>query len=366
MIFCVLHNKRDTVGFKPLKKPGAPEAPSTRSTKGAKKEMHSTINKNRLATFAGRIAAVTFLAAAGTLGLQAQQSAGTAPSLPPISLKSSLAAPLDLSTPDNLGYSSSTGSAETANAENFSLSSSADQPPPRRRYGRPNYKDSKTNSDGSAKYTFLVGGGLTVPVGDSHGYLATSYDIQAGAGRNFNKTFGVMVDFNWANFGFQTATLNNQLATYNGTCSGGCGLTQLGGTSHVWSFSLDPVMNFYTSDTTGAYVIGGAGFYHKTANFTIPSIGQYCDFFGFCYQFQANQTIDKYSSNAFGVNGGLGLTYKFSRFAGERFFVEGRYVYTFNSARSFSLGDINGNNFNVFPQNSHKTSYIPITFGIRF
>ena len=72
--------------------------------------MYTTINKNRLATFMGRIAAVTSLAAAGTLGLHAQQSSGTAPSLPPITLKQSLAAPLDLSTPDDLKYSSSVGS----------------------------------------------------------------------------------------------------------------------------------------------------------------------------------------------------------------------------------------------------------------
>jgi hypothetical protein len=332
--------------------------------------MHTTMNRNCFATFIGRTAAVTFLAAAGTLGLHAQQSAGTAPSIPSVTLKSSLAAPLDLSTPDDLSYSSSIGNAEMANAENFSLSSSAEggQPPPRRRYGKPNYSDSHTNSDGSAKYTFFVGGGFTLPVGDTHGYLSTSYDFQAGAGRNFNKTYGVNVQFDWDNFGFQTATLNNQLAIYNALnqAAGFPLLPQLGGTSHVWSFTLDPIMNFYSSDTFGAYVTGGGGFYHKTANFTVPTIGVECDIFGNCFQFQANQTIDKYTSNAFGVNGGLGLTYKFSRFAGERFYVEGRYVYTFNSARTFSLGDVNGNNFNVFPQNSHKTSYIPVTFGIRF
>ena len=178
--------------------------------------MHMTFDKSRLYTLIGRIAAVTFLAAAGTLGLHAQQSAGTAKSLPPVNLKATLTAPLDLSTPDDLKYSSSTGTDEMANAENFNLSSSADQPPPRRKYSRPNYNDSRTNSDGSAKYTFFVGGGFTLPVGGTHNYLATSYDFQAGAGRNFNKTFGVNVQFDWDNFGFQTATLNNQLAIYNG------------------------------------------------------------------------------------------------------------------------------------------------------
>ena len=330
--------------------------------------MHTTINRNRLATVMGRIAAVTFLAAAGTPGLHAQQSAGTAPSLPSISLKASLTAPLDLSTPDDLKYSSSVGSDEMANAETFNLSNSADQPPPRRKYSRPNYSDSRTNADGSAKYNFIVGAGFTLPVGGSHNYLTTSYNIEAGVARNFNKTFGVQIDFDWANFGFQTATLNRQLAIYNAlnAAAGFPLLPQLGGTSHIWSFTLDPIMNFYSSDTWGAYVIGGGGFYHKTANFTIPTIGVTCDYFGFCYQYQANQTIDKYTSNAFGVNGGLGVTYKFSRFAGERFFVEGRYVYTFNSARQFSLGDVNGNGFNVFPQNSAKTGFIPITFGVRF
>jgi hypothetical protein len=336
--------------------------------------MHMTINRNRLFKFMSCTAVVTFLTAAGTSGLNAQQSAGTAQSLPPISFRASLAAPIDLSPPDDLKFSSSVGTEEMANAESFSLSS-ADQPPPRRKYSRPNYNDSRTNADGSAKYTIFVGGGFTLPVGGSHSYLSTSYDFQAGAGRNFNKTFGAVVQFDWHNFGFQTSTLNNQLDIYNAQIIAYNQqnptkklplLTQLGGTSHIWSFTIGPVVNFYNSDTWGAYAIGGGGFYHKTANFTIPAIGYYCDPYYGCFAYQADQTIDKYTSNAFGVNAGFGLTYKFSRFAGERFFVEGRYVYTFNSERAYSLGDANGNGYNVFPQNSAKTGFIPVVFGIRF
>jgi hypothetical protein len=331
--------------------------------------MHMTIRRNRLSTFIGRTAAVTFLTAAGTIGLHAQQSAGTAQSLPPISLKASLAAPIDLftpdlSTPDDLKYSSSTGSAELASVENFSFGGD-DQPPPRRRYSRPNYNDSHTNADGSAKYGFLVGGGFTLPVGGSHNYLAPSYNIQVGVARNFSKKFGVQAEFDWANFGFQTSTLNNQLAIYNGPYFE-YDLPQIGGSSHVWSFTLNPIMNFYTSDTWGAYVIGGGGFYHKTANFTTPVIAQECNIYYGCFAYQANQSIDKYTSNAFGINAGFGATYKFSRFASTKFYVEGRYVYTFNSPRPFDYGDVNFNNVNVFPQNSAKTGFIPITFGIRF
>jgi hypothetical protein len=325
--------------------------------------MHMTFNES-LSTFIGRTAAVTFLAAAGTLGLHAQQSSGTAPSLPPVSLKATLVAPLDLSTPNDLKYSSSIGSSEMASAIDFDPGGGGGQPPPRRKYSRPNYNDSRTNADGSAKYTFFVGGGFTLPVGGTHNYLATSYDFQAGAGRNFNKMYGVNVQFDWDNFGFQTATLNKQLAIYNGPFFQ-YGLPQLGGTSHVWSFSIGPVINYYSSDTFGAYAVAGAGFYHKTANFTTPIPAQACDFYG-CYVYTANATVDKYTSNAFGVNGGFGFTYRFSRFAGEKFYVEARYVYTFNSPRPFDYGDANFNNVNVFPQNSAKTSFIPVVFGIRF
>jgi hypothetical protein len=326
--------------------------------------MQTPINIQRLSAFIGRAAAVTFLMAAGTVGLHAQQSAGTAPSLPAIDLKAALSAPLDLSAPADLNYSSSTGSAELANAENFTLSSGDYQPPPRRRYGRPNYNDSRTNPDGSAKYTFEVGGGFTLATGGTHNYLAPSYNFQVGVGRNFSKKFGVIAQFDWDNFGFQTATLNNQLAIYNGPFFL-YDLPQLGGSSHLWSFTLNPIYNYYSGDNWGAYVIAGVGFYHKTANFTTPIVSQACDFYG-CFNYQANQTVDDYTSNAVGVNAGFGFTYKLSRWAGERLYAEGRYVFVDNQPRPFDYGDVNFNNVNVFPQNSAKTTYIPVTFGIRF
>src|SRR5271170_926059 len=172
--------------------------------------MQTKITGNRLHRILGHTAAVTFLAATGSMSLHAQQSAGTASPLPPVNIKASLAAPLNLYTPDDLSYSSSTGGAETASAVDFNLGSDATQPPPRRRYSRPNYNDSRTNSDGSAKYTFLAGGGFTLPTGGTHSVLDTSWKIQAGVGRNFNKTFGIIAQFDYDNFGINTSTLNQQ------------------------------------------------------------------------------------------------------------------------------------------------------------
>jgi hypothetical protein len=332
--------------------------------------MNSRISRIRLYSILGRTAAITFLAAAGTFCLHAQQSAGTAAPLPAINLKTSLIAPLNLSAPasssDDLGYSSSVGSVETANAELFNLGGSEDQPPPRRRYGRPNYNDSRTNSDGSPKYDFFGGGGFGLSSGGTHNYLsAAGWGLQLGGGRNFNKKFAVNLQFDYDHFGFQTATLNNLIAIYNGE-NVQADIPQLGGTSHVWSFTVDPKYTFFDSDKYGAYVVVGAGFYHKTANFTTPETSEECDEFGDCFQFQANQTIDKYTSNAPGFNAGIGMTYKFSRFASQRVYAEARYVYVDNQPRAFSFGDANGNGFNVFPQNSAKTTYIPVKFGIRF
>jgi hypothetical protein len=335
--------------------------------------MISKISRNRLYSTLGRAAAVTFLAAAGTLGLHAQQSAGTASSLPVINLKTSLIAPLNLSAPvsssDDLSYSSSVGSDELANAETFSLSNSADQPPPRRRYGRPNYNDSRTNADGSPKYDFFGGGGFGLSTGGTHNYLsAAGWGLQVGGGRNFNKKIAINLQFDYDHFGFQTATLNNLLAIYSSlgaTDGNGNPISELGGTSHVWSFSLDPKYTFFEGDKYGVYGVIGVGFYHKTANFTTPGVAEYCDPFYGCIQYQANETLDKYTSNAPGFNAGIGMTYKFSRFASQRFYAEARYVFVDNSAKPF---DISGETayFNAFPQNSAKTTYIPVKFGIRF
>ncbi len=61
---------------------------------------------------------------------------------------------------------------------------------------------------------------LRLPVGGTHNYATTSWKVQAGGGRNFNKTFGVMLQFDYDKFGMQTSTLNKQLALYNALGAG--------------------------------------------------------------------------------------------------------------------------------------------------
>jgi hypothetical protein len=179
-----------------------------------------------------RVVACSFLMAGTASLLQAQQSQSAVPgvtsdasSLKAPVLLASGSAPANLTSSSEAFYSSSTSSdsssaaAASDSATRFDLGAPAaldsSQPPPRRRYGRPNYSDSHSNPDGSDKYFFLAGVGLTLPVGDTHSYDTPSYDFQFGGGRNFNKNVGIGLQFDYDHFGLQGSTLANQTTIYD-------------------------------------------------------------------------------------------------------------------------------------------------------
>lgn len=270
---------------------------------------------------------------------------------------------------DALDSSSTTGT--TATQMNLASLENGIKPPGveaqygRRRYGAPRYRGSNTNADGSAKYTAYVGAGFTVPVTAKSNYLTTSYGLQAGAGRNFNKHLGVNFEFDYDHFGMTGATIAQQAYLYDPLGQNGVA-GNLDANSHIWSFSIQPIYQIYSGEGLGVYLTGGVGFYHKVANFTLPQQVEQCYYY--CAIYTANENVDHYSSNAPGYDGGIGITYKFSHFSSERFYAEGRYVYIDNSART---GDtvataLTYAGYNYFPQNSNKTSYFPIKLGVRF
>ena len=302
------------------------------------------------------------LLATGAALMQAQQPVTATPSAPL----------LDLSLPTvpvPATFSSSSQDNELAVAERpLALTAMDEAQPPRRRYGRTRYRGGNTNADGSNKFAFMGGVGFTQPVGNTKQYFVPSYSFQVGAGRNFNRNAGVMLQFDWDNFALTQRTLSEQSYLY----------TQdpypadygLDAHSHVWSFSLDPYYNIAVREGLGAYLTAGVGFYHKTTQFTVPQTVEGYDYYGFLEQYQANEPIDSYSSNAVGFNGGIGLTYKLSRFSNEKLYGEIRYVVTLNSAREgFTVDNVNTttyNGYNAFPYNSHRTTYLPVKFGVRF
>jgi hypothetical protein len=287
--------------------------------------------------------------------------------------------------PDFAGSSSSSSSSDAVAEDGLSLRADAldsSQPPPRRRYGRPNYASSNSNPDGSSKWAFVGGVGLTMPVGDTHFWETPSWGFQVGGGRNWSKTFGVLAQFDYDHFGLQGATIANEDYIYNycttaeysageclpqGPAPSGTS-TPIDGSNHVWSFTLNPTFTVPTEGSLGAYVVVGGGFYHKVTNFTTPTTAEECYYF--CEEVNVNQTFDHYTSNAPGVNAGFGLTYKMSKFSNERFYMEARYVLMLNSQKTgvtdanIASAPLTATNF--YPANSNRTSYIPIKFGIRF
>lgn len=316
---------------------------------------------------------------AGTAALSAQTATpGASTGTDLSSSKYNLQMPAHLDLPAFSSSSSSSSQLDAAPASELVAANVAghlnlpDAQYGRRRYGRPRYRGGNTNEDGSEKYTFFAGGGLSAPARDGNSdYLKENYSFQVGGGRNFSKAFGINLQFDYNNFGLSGRTLTNQTYLYTGSTAN----QGLDGNSHIWSFTLNPTFTFYAKEGLGAYLVIGGGFYHKTANFFVPAVVQgYDPYSGYSYQYTANETVDDYTSNSPGGSGGIGLTYKFSRFANERFYAEARVVHTFNSFRpgvtvGSSAAAINAeynSRYNFFPQNSLETTFVPINVGIRF
>jgi len=340
-------------------------------------------NHRSFFAIACRATAISLLMATTAVVARAQQTASAASAAQAPLLLASESAPTDLALTSSSSSSLLTAESDAASESSFKLLDSM-QPPPRRGYGRPHYGGSNTNADGSNKYTGLAGVGFAAPVGNTHKYETPSYDFQVGFGRNFSKSAALIFQFDYDHFGLQGKTLQNQEYLFNypyyegSNCtsdlaaSGYC-VAGLDGNNHVWSFTLNPTFTLPTEGSLGAYAVVGFGYYHKVTNFTLPTTecaDYYCD-----YSYSVNETCGPschYTSNSVGVNGGFGLTYKISKFSNERFYVEARYVYLPNSQRygitanssTTALNAYTGNN--LYPQNSNRTTYIPVKFGLRF
>ena len=344
-------------------------------------------NCKKFFPIARRVAVFSFLMAGSAMLMQAQQTPSVAPAAKAPVFLAALAAPDYAASYFGSSSSSSSSSSDALAAEDSldSLGSAAPeglQPPPRRRYGQPSYAGRNTNPDGSSKWTFLGGGGLTLPVGITHKYETPSWGFQVGGGRDWSKTFGVILQFDYDHFGLQGATLANEQYVYNYYCTAAAQganlctiITNLDGNNHVWSFSINPTFTFPTQGTVGVYAVVGVGFYHKVTNFTVAGTGYYYDpYYGSYIPYTANEVIDHYTNNAPGFSPGIGLTWKVSKFSNQHFYVEARYVVVLNQRSNGGITPANvgtsyGANYtgyNYYPQNGNRTTYVPIKFGIRF
>jgi opacity protein-like surface antigen len=185
------------------------------------------------------------------------------------------------------------------------------------------------------RFTFNLGAGFTSPVGGTSDRLKTGWNMQGGAGVNFNSRLGAMLQFNYNGNGLNDRTLAN-FGVPDGDVS-------------LWSLTVNPIVHLNPSGPVDFYVIGGGGLYSRTTRFTQPGIDVVTAFdpwFGVFYPVAVpvSEILAEYTLMKPGVNIGAGLSFGMRGRA--KFYAEARW-------------------HRMLMRDTH-TDIIPVNFGIRF
>ena len=186
------------------------------------------------------------------------------------------------------------------------------------------------------RFSGSVGGGFTMPAFTAGEHLNTGWNAEAGAGINLSRFLGVEGQFQFNGLNINDTTLNN------------AGFP--GGDMHLWSLTLDPVIHFAPSNRFNPYVIGGGGLYHRTIEFTAPTVATVTGFDPFLgifvpFNVAANQVLQSTSVYKGGVNIGMGFSIPLGS-SKAKLFAEARYHHMYTRP--------------------DPTTLIPVSFGIRW
>jgi hypothetical protein len=187
---------------------------------------------------------------------------------------------------------------------------------------------------------FEAGGGFNAPIGNDIPFLTWGGNFSVGGGLHFSKRFSLLAEYQ-----FMDDKLPGGLIADAGA---------QGGHAHIWSLTLDPVIDLFPKRTNSIYVTGGGGFYRKVTSFTDPEEVEQCYYF--CEIGTENVVVGHFSSNQGGVNFGFGLTHRLGGLSGDgkmKVFAEARYVYL----NTPSLNQTNG---------LGTTEMLPVTVGLRW
>jgi len=138
-----------------------------------------------------------------------------------------------------------------------------------------------------------------------------------------------------------------------------------GGHAHIWSLTVDPVLDLFPKSSNDIYVTGGGGFYRKVTSFTDPEESEYCDFYYGCGYYTSNQVVGHFSSNQGGFNIGGGYQHRLGGLYGDsktKLYAEVRYVEVLSPA---VVGQ-SPNGLGTITSIPADTKLLPITLGIRF
>jgi len=193
-------------------------------------------------------------------------------------------------------------------------------------------------------WAFEAGGGFNAPESNSVTYGG---QFTVGAGLNLNKYLSTLIEYQF---------LDSKLPGYLIAEAGANG-----GYAHIWSFTIDPVIDLMPKATNDVYITGGGGFYRKVTSFTDPEETEYCYYF--CEVGEANEVVGHFSSNQGGINFGAGFQHRLGSMYGDShtaIFAEARYLEVFSPA---VMGSANGLGVTSVSAN---TQIVPVSFGIRF
>ena len=198
--------------------------------------------------------------------------------------------------------------------------------------------------------TYEVGGGFSAPTNDSSPYIGWGYNFTVGAGYRVDQHLSLNLEYQFIHSKLPDAIVAEAGAT--------------GGYDTLWSFTLDPMYEVNPKSAVTFYGVGGGGFYRKVTNFTDPSQGYYCDYFGYCYGVTQNQVVGHFSSNQGGWNIGGGIEHRFRGWNGDgrmKLFAEARYLDVLSPA----VIGATPNGLGVTTVGA-DTKIIPVTVGLRW
>jgi Outer membrane protein beta-barrel domain len=196
--------------------------------------------------------------------------------------------------------------------------------------------------------TFEGGGGFNAPTGNSSSYITWGGNFTAGAGYRFSPRVSLLTEYQFMDDKLPGALIAETGAT--------------GGYAHIWSLTLDPVVDLAPKRTNDFYVTGGGGFYRKVTSFTDPEPAEYCTYF-YCGVTYENAVVGHFSSNQGGWNVGGGFTHRIGGVYGDsktKLFAEVRYLDVDTPAESSSPNGLGTTTV------GSGTKVVPVTLGVRW
>jgi outer membrane protein with beta-barrel domain len=189
----------------------------------------------------------------------------------------------------------------------------------------------------TSRLTFEGGGGFNAPIGNDSPVITWGGNFTVGGGYRFDKRVSVLAEYQ-----FMDNKLPGGLISDAGA---------QGGHAHIWSLTLDPVIDLFPSRKNDIYVTGGGGFYRKVTSFTDPEEVEQCYYF--CEIGTENVVVSHFSSNQGGLNFGVGITHKVGGDEHLKAFAEVRYVWL----NTPGIGS---------PDGLGSTELLPVTLGVRW